>query len=129
MDDSVSFLDEVRHHYPDEFGAGPAIEEVISFLSASLELARREYTWHVFKICRFCSCNLDVLSKLPDVSLGSITLGATNADLSCIFETIQEYLLSCHSEGKFFTKPESIPSCLEFLEMFRDKALQTLGVC
>ena len=49
----------------------------------------------------------------------------TGVDLSCKTETIQGYLLSCDSEGHFFTDPDSISSCLELLETFCDRAPQS----
>ena len=42
-----------------------------------------------------------------------------------VIELIRGYLLSCDSEGNFFTNPESISSCFELLETFADRALQS----
>ena len=44
MDDYVELVDEVRHISLDNFGTGPAIEDIFYFLSACPELAQREYT-------------------------------------------------------------------------------------
>ena len=54
-----------------------------------------------------------------------IKVGVTGVDLSCVMEPVQQYLLSCDSEGNFFTNPDSISSCLELLETFCDKTLQS----
>ena len=62
---------------------------------------------------------------MPDVSLGTSKVGVTSIDLSSIIEAIQGYLLSDDSEGNFFTDPESISSCMELLETFSDRALQS----
>ena len=123
MDDYVEFVNDVRHVYLDEVGARPAVEEMVSFLSSCPELSRSEYTWDIFKLC--CLCLGHVASKLPDVSLGSCKVGVTSVDLSSVTEPIQGYLLSCVSEGKFFTDPEPISSCLELIETFCGKVLQS----
>ena len=62
--------------------------------------------------------------KLPDVSLGSSKVCVTSVDLSSVIEPLllQGYLLSCDSEGKFSTDPESSSSCLELLESFCDRS-------
>ena len=62
---------------------------------------------------------------MPDVSLGSSTVGLTNVDLSSVIERIQGYLLGCDSEGKIFTDSGCISSCLELLETFCDRVLQS----
>ena len=123
IDDYVEFIDDVKHVYLDELGAGPAVEDMVSFLSSCPELSRREYTWEVFKLC--CLCLGHVSPILPDVSLGSSKVGMTSVDLSSVIEPIQGYLLGCESEGNFFTDPGSISSCLELLETFCDRALQS----
>ena len=38
---------------------------------------------------------------------------------------MQVYLLSCDTAGKFFTDPESISTCLELVETFCDRAVQS----
>ena len=43
--------------------------------------------------------------KWPDVWLGSTKVGVTGVDLSSVIEPPQGYLLSCDSEGNFFTDP------------------------
>ena len=51
IDDYVEFIDDVRHVYLDELGVGPDVEDMVSFLSSCPELARRGYTWDLFKLC------------------------------------------------------------------------------
>ena len=122
IDEYVEFMDDVRHVYLDELGCGPDVEGMVSFLSSCLELARRGYTWDLFKLCFLCLGH--VAPKLPDVSLGSSTVGVTRVDLSSVIDPIQGYILSCDTEGNFFTDPGSISSCMELLETFSDSALQ-----
>ena len=122
IDDYVEFIDDVRHVYLDELGVGPDVEDMVSFLSSCPELARRGYTWDLFKLC--CLCLGHVAPKLPDVSLGSSKVGVTRIDLSSVVEPIQGYLLNDDAEGNFFTDPGSISSCMELLETFSDSALQ-----
>ena len=110
IDDYLEFVNDVRHVYIDEVGARPAVEDMVSFFSSCPELSRREYTWNLFKLC--CLFLGHVASKLLDVSLKSCKVGVASVDLSSVIEAIQGYLLSCDSEGNFFTDPESISSCL-----------------
>ena len=112
----------MRHVYLDELGVGPAVEDMVSFLSSCPELSRREYTWDLFKLC--CFCLNHVSPKMPIVSLWSSEVGVTSVDLSSVIEPIQGYLLSGGSEGNFFTNPGSISSRMELLETFSDRALQ-----
>ena len=55
MDDYMEFVDDIRFVYLDELHIGPKIEDMITFLSSSPELAKREYTFRVFKLCCLCS--------------------------------------------------------------------------
>ena len=82
IDDYVEFIDDVRHVYLDDLGVGPDVEDMVSFLSSCPELARRGYTWDLFKLC--CLCSGHVASKLLDVSLGSSNVGVTRVDLSSV---------------------------------------------
>ena len=123
IDDYVEFVDDVRHVHLDELDVGPAVEDMVSFLSSCPELSRWEYTWDLFELC--CLCLGHVSIKLPDVSLGSSKVGVTSVDLSSVTESIQGYLLSGDSEGNFFTEPESFSSGMELLETFCDRALQS----
>ena len=122
IDDYVEFIDDVRHVYLDELGVGPDVEDMVSFLSSCPELARRGYTWDLFKMC--CLCLGHVAPKFLDVSLGSSNVGETRVDLSSVIDPIQGYLLSGDVEGNFFTDPGSVSSCMQLLETFSDCALQ-----
>ena len=122
IEDCVEFINDVRHVYLDELGVGPDVEDMVSFLSSCPELARRGYTWDLFKLC--CLCLGHVAPKLSDVSLGSSKVGVTRVDLSSVIDPIQGYLLSGDTEGNFFSDPGSISSCMELLETFSDSALQ-----
>ena len=119
----VEFTDDVRHVYLDKMGVGPAVENMITFLSTCPELSRREYTWNSFKLC--CLCLGHVAPKMPHVSFELSKVGVTSVDFSCVIEPIQGYLLSCDSEGNFFTDPDYISSCFGLLETFCDRALQS----
>ena len=118
-----SRVDDVRHVYLDELGVGPDVEDMVFFLSSRPELSRREYTWDLFKLC--CLYLGNVAPKLPDVSLGSSKVGVTSVDLSSVIGPIQGYLLSGDSEGNFFTDPGSVLCCIELLETFSDRALES----
>ena len=120
---TVAFVDDVRHVYLDELGVGPAVEDMVSFLYSCLELSRREHSWNISRLC--CLCLGRVSPRLPDVSLLSSKVGMTSVDLSSVIEPVQGYSLDCDSEGNFFTYPGSISSCLELLETFSDRALQS----
>ena len=123
IDDYIEFRDDVKNVYLDELGVGPDVEDMVSFLSSCPELSRREFTWDLFKLC--CLCLAHVSPKLPDVSLGSSRVGLTSVDLSSLIGTIQGHLLSGDSEGNFFTNPGSVSCCMELLETFSDRALQS----
>ena len=89
IDDYIEFVDDVRHVYLDELGAGPDVGDMVSFLSSCPELSRRRYTWDLFKLsCLFLG---HVAPKLPDVSLGSSKVGVTSVDLSSRIEPLQGY--------------------------------------
>ena len=122
MDDYMEFIDDIRFVYLDELHIGPKIEDMITFLSSSRELAKPEQTFHVFKLC--CLCLGHVVPKLPSVSLGSPGKSTAEVDLSDIIESLQSYLLGSSAEQNIFTTAESISSCVELLDEFGDKALQ-----
>ena len=67
MDDYVEFVDDLRHVYLDNVISGPVIDDMVTFLSNCPELARREYTLHVFKLC--CLCLGHICPALPIVGL------------------------------------------------------------
>ena len=96
----------------DEFGVGTAIEK-ISLLSTCPEVARRDCTWNVFKLC--CLCSSHVVPKLSEVSITS----------DRVRTTFSLDLLGIEPEGPFFTNPDSMSFCLELLETFCDRTLQS----
>ena len=122
MDDYMEFIDDVRFVYLDELHIGPQIEDMITFLSSSPELARREQTAYVFKLC--CLCLGHMVPKLPSVSLGSPGKSSVEVDLSDIIEPLQSYLLGSSAEQNIFTSAESISSCAELLDEFGDRAIR-----
>ena len=123
MDDYMEFIDDIRFVYLDELHIGPQIEDMITFLSSSPELAKREQTAYVFKLC--CLCLGHTVPKLPSVSLGSPGRGSTDVDLSDVIEPLQSYLLGSGAEQNIFTSAESISSCAELLDEFGDRAIRS----
>ena len=122
MDDYLEFVVDVRYNYLDNFGTGPASEDMVFFLSPCPELAGSEYTFQVFEHC--CLCSVPVVSSGPGVELGSGWTGKTNVDLSCIVEPFQRYVLSSDWKGNFLTYLYWIIGCLTSLQSFCDNALQ-----
>ena len=61
------------------------------------DLSRREYALHVSKLC--CSCLGHIVPSMPKVELGSRRIGSANADLSCIIEPLQGFLVSSDSSN------------------------------
>ena len=122
MDDYMEFIDDIRFVYLDELHIVPKIEDVIIFLSSSPELAKREHTSHVFKLC--CLCLGHVVPKLPSVTSGCPGKSAVEADLSDIIRLLQSFLLSSCVEQNIFTSAESISSCVDCLDEFGDQAIQ-----
>ena len=122
MDDYMEFIDGIRFVYLDELHICPKIEDMISFLSSSPELAKREQTAHVLKLC--CLCLGHEVPKLPSVTLGCPSKSAAAVDLSDIIEPLHSYLLSSSAEQNNFTNAQSILSCVELLDKFGDKAIQ-----
>ena len=115
----MEFIDNIQFLYLDSLDIGPTIEDMITFLSSSPELAKREQT---FKLC--CLCLGHVVPKLPSVSLGSLGKSTAEVDFSDIIEPLQSYLLGSSAEQNIFTSAESISSCVEFSDEFGDKAIQ-----
>ena len=100
MDDYMDFIDDIRFVYLDELHIGPKTEDMIAFLSSSPELAKREQTFHVFKLC--CLCLGHVMPKLPSVSLGSTCKSTAEIDLSDNIEPLQSCLLGSSTEQNIF---------------------------
>ena len=122
MDDYMEFIDDIRFVCLDELHIGPKIEDMITFLSSSPELAKREHTSHVFKLR--CMCLGHVVPKLPSVTLGCPSRSAAKTDFSDIIEPLQIYLQSSGAGQNIFSSAESILSCVELLDEFGDKAIQ-----
>ena len=122
MDDYLEFIDDLRFVYLDERHIGPTIEDMVTSLSSSPELSKREYTAYVFKLC--CLCLGHVVPELPSVSLGSPDRNSSAVDLSDLIEPLQSYLLTCNTEQNIFSSADSISSCVEMLAECGDKALQ-----
>ena len=68
-DDYLDFIDDLRFVQVDEMHLGPKIEDMVTFLSSSSKLSKREYTSYVVELC--CLCLGHVVPELPNVSLGS----------------------------------------------------------
>ena len=86
MDDYMEFTDDIRFVYLDELHIGPKIEDMITFLSSSPELVRREQTADVFKLC--CLCLGHVVPKLPSVTLVCASKSAAEVDLLDIIDPL-----------------------------------------
>ena len=52
MNDYLEFIDDLLFVYLDELHSGPKIEDMVTFLSPSPKLSKREYT--SFSICAVC---------------------------------------------------------------------------
>ena len=122
MDYYLEFVDDLRLVYLDELHIGPKIEDMVTFLSLSPEISKREYTSYVFKLC--CLCLRHVVPDLPSVSLGSPNRSVAGVDLADVIEPLQSYLLGSSLEQKIFASAECISSCVEMLTEFGDRALQ-----
>ena len=79
FDDYLEFIDDLRHVYPDNVISGPFIDDMVTFLANCPELARREYTLHVFKLC--CLCLGHICPVLPTVGLNYPMSGMDSVDL------------------------------------------------
>ena len=98
----------------DELHIGPKIEDMVTFLSSSPELSKRDYTSYVFKLC--CLCLGHIVPELPNVSLGSPDRSSSSAvDLADVIEPLQCYLLTCNANQNFSVSAHSISSCVEML--------------
>ena len=122
MDDYLQFIDDLRFVYSSVLHIGPNIEDMVTFLSLSQELSKREYTSYVFKVC--CLCLGHIVPELPNVSMGSPDRSRSAIDLADIIEPLQCYLLTCSEDQNIFLSADSVSSCVEMLSEFGDKALQ-----
>ena len=114
QDDYMEFIDDIQFVFLDELHIGPQIEDMITFLSSCPELAKREQTFHVFKLC--CLCLGHVMPKLPSVALGSPGKSTAGVDLPDIIEPLQSYFLGDSAEQNIFTSADSISSCVNLLD-------------
>ena len=122
IEDYLEIIDDLRFVYLDELHICQKIEDMVTFLSSSPELSKREYTLYVFKLC--CLCLGHVVPELPNVSLGSSNRSVAGVDLADVIEPPQSYLLSSPSEQNILSSAECISSCVEMLAEFGDRALQ-----
>ena len=79
MDDYVEFVDELRHVYLDNMLSGPMVNDMVTFVANCPELARREYTLHVFKLC--CLCLGHIRPVLPTLGVIYPMSGVESVDL------------------------------------------------
>ena len=122
MDDFVEFDDNLRHVYLDNVISVPVNVDMVIFLANCPELARRDYTLHIFKLC--CLCLGHIFPALPSVGLNYPMSGVENVDLSSVIEPLESYLLCGELVNNFFTDPESIAKCVELVDNFGDQALR-----
>ena len=124
LDDNVEFVDDLRHVYLDNWISGPVVDDMVAFLANCLELARREDTLRVFKLC--CLCHGHICPVLPTVGLSypMSGMGMESVDLSWVFELLQSYLFCGELASSFFTDPESITRCVELVDNFGDQVLR-----
>ena len=111
MDDYLKFTEVLRFVYLDELHIGPKIEDMVTFMSSSPGLSKREYTSYVFKLCSLCLGH--VVPELPNVSLGSPSRSVAGVDLAVLIEPVQSYLLSSSLEQKFFRLLSVFPHALQ----------------
>ena len=121
MDNYLEFIDDLRFVFLGELHIGAKIEDMVTFLSLSPEVSKREYTSYVLKMC--CLCLGHIVPELPNVSLGSPDRGSA-VDLADVIEPLQCSLLTCSADQNIIVSADSISSCVEMLAEFGDKALQ-----
>ena len=122
MDYYLEFIDDLHFAFSDEFHKGQKIEDIVTFLSSSPELSRKEYYSYIFNLC--CLCLGHIVPELPIVSLGSPDRISSAIYLADVIEPLQSYLLTCNTEQKVFSGAGSISLCGEMSAEFRDKTLQ-----
>ena len=96
---------------------------MVTFLSSSPELSKREHTSYVFKLFRLCLGYL--VPEPPIVSFGPPNRSGAEIDLAEVTEPLQSFLLTSSAEQNIFLSAESFSSCVKMLANFGDKALQT----
>ena len=79
---------------------------MVTFLSSSPELSKREYTSYVFKLC--CLCLGHIVPEVPNVSMGSPERSRSAIDLADNIEPLQCYLLTCSADQNIFVSADSI---------------------
>ena len=122
MDDYVEFIDDLRHLYLDNVISGPVVDDMDTFPANCPELARREYTLHVFKLC---SLGLGhICPVLSAMGLSYSMSEVESVEFSSVIEPLQSYLL-CGEMAKIFSMdPESIARCVELVDNFGDEAFR-----
>ena len=110
----------MRFVYLIELHIGP--KDMVTIPSSSLELAKRERTSYVFKLC--CLCLEHVLPRMLCVTLRCHGESTVEVDLSDIIQPLQSFILNSGAEQNIFTSAESISSCVELLDEFAYKAIQ-----
>ena len=122
LDHSVKIIDGLRLVYLDNVVSGPVVDDMVTFLANCPELARPEYTLHVFKLC--CLCLGHICPVLPTVGLNNPMIGVESVDLSSFIEPLQNYLLCGELANSFLTDSDSIAMCVELVDIFGDQALR-----
>ena len=84
MHDYVEFIDDFCHAFLDNVISEPVVEDMVTFQAICPELARRECTLHVFKLC--CLCLGHICPVLPFVGLSYQMSGTETVDLSLVIE-------------------------------------------
>ena len=120
MDDYLEFIDDLRLVSLDEIHIGPDIEDMVTFLSSSPELSKREYTSYMFKLC--CLCLGHIVPEFANVSMGSPGRSRSAIELADIIEPLQCNVLTCNADQKIFVSADSISLCAEMFAEFRDRA-------
>ena len=122
LDDYVDFIDDLRHVYLDNVISGPVVDDMVTFLAHCSELARRESTLHVIKLC--CLSLGHIFPVLPSTGLSYPMRGKEIVDSSSLIEPLQNYFLCGELVDDFFTNPESVARSVALVDIFGDQALQ-----
>ena len=122
MVDYVEFIEDFRHVYLDNMISGSLVYDMVTSLAKCLELDRREYTLHVFKLCCLCLGHICLVS--PTVGLSYPMSGVESVDLASVIAPLQSYVFCGELANNFFTDPDSIARCVELVDNFGDQALR-----